>query len=65
MTVPDYQTLMRPLLSYAQDGGEKNIREEMKVITSQFNLTRQDLSELVPSGKDTLFANEFIGRELI
>jgi restriction system protein len=57
MTVPDYQTLMRSLLSYAQDGGEKNIREEMKVIASQFNLTQQDLSELVPSGKNTLFAN--------
>jgi restriction system protein len=57
MTVPDYQTLMRPLLFYAQDGGEKNIREAMKAIANQFALTEQDLSELVPSGKDTLFAN--------
>jgi restriction system protein len=25
MPVPDYQTLMRPLLAYAADGQEKNI----------------------------------------
>jgi hypothetical protein len=27
MPIPDYQTLMRPLLAYGQDGLEKNIGE--------------------------------------
>jgi hypothetical protein len=30
MSVPYYQTLIRPLLAYGQDGGEKNIREAIK-----------------------------------
>jgi hypothetical protein len=30
MSVPYYQTLMRPLLAYGQDGGEKNIGEAIK-----------------------------------
>jgi restriction system protein len=57
MPVPDYQTLMRPLLSYAQDGGEKNISEAIKAIADQFNLNEQERSQLVPSGKQNLLAN--------
>jgi restriction system protein len=57
MPVPGYQTVMRPLLAYAQDGGEKNIGEAIKAIADQFNLSEQERSELVPSGKQNLLAN--------
>jgi restriction system protein len=57
MTVPGYQTAMRPLLEYAQDGSEKNISEAIKAIADQFNLTEQERSELVPSGKQNLLSN--------
>ncbi len=57
MAVPGYQTAMRPLLEYAQDGSEKNIGEAIKAIADQFNLNEQERSELVPSGKQNLLSN--------
>lgn len=57
MPVPDYQTFMRPLLIFGQDGGEKNIGEAIKVLADEFQLTEQERSQLVPSGKQTLLAN--------
>jgi restriction system protein len=57
VAVPDYQTFMRPLLAYGEDGGEKNIREAINALANQFALTEQDRSLLVPSGKETLLSN--------
>jgi restriction system protein len=57
MSVPDYQTLMRPLLIYGQHGGEKNIGEAIEAIAKEFQLSEQDRSQLVTSGKQTTLAN--------
>src|SRR4051812_47169386 len=57
MPVPDYQTLMRPLLQYGADGTEKNIREAIKALAATFNLSDAEKTQLVPSGKETLLAN--------
>jgi restriction system protein len=57
MTIPDYQSLMRPLLAYGQDGAEKNIREAISSIAKQINLTEEEFNQLLPSGKQTLFSN--------
>src|SRR5450759_3839615 len=57
MTIPDYQSLMRPLLAYGQDGAEKNIREAISSIAKQINLTEDEFNQLLPSGKQTLFSN--------
>jgi restriction system protein len=57
MPVPDYQTLMRRLLAYGQDGGEKNIREAIKVLADEFQLSDQECSQLVATGRQTLLAN--------
>jgi restriction endonuclease Mrr len=38
MPIPDYQTLMRPLLAYGQDGAEKNIGEAIKALADEFHL---------------------------
>src|SRR5215203_5929959 len=57
MPVPDYQTLMRPLLVYGQDGSEKNIREAINAIADQFHLTEQERGQMLPSGKQTLLSN--------
>jgi restriction system protein len=57
MGVPGYQTVMRPPLNFAQDGGEKNIGEAINAIADQFNLSEQERSQLVPSGKQSLLAN--------
>jgi restriction endonuclease Mrr len=42
MPIPDYQTLMRPLLAYGQDGAEKNIGEAIKVLADEFHLGNPD-----------------------
>jgi restriction system protein len=57
MTVPDFQTLMRPLLVYGQDGGEKNIRESIKALADEFQLSEQERHQLLPSGKQTALQN--------
>lgn len=57
MPVPDYQTLLRPLLAYGQDGVEKNIREAVKALSDEFSLTEQERSQKIPSGKQPLIEN--------
>jgi restriction system protein len=57
MAVPDYQTLMRPLLSFAQDGAEKSIGDAIKTLSNEFKLTEEERLQLLPSGKQTLLAN--------
>lgn len=57
MPVPDYQTLLRPLLAYGQDGGEKNIREAIKVLSDELQLTERERSQQIPSGKQALMEN--------
>ena len=41
MTVPDFQSLMRPLFVYAQDGKEKDIRETIKALADEFQLSER------------------------
>ena len=57
MTIPDYQSLMRPLLAFGADGSEKNINDAIKGIADQLNLTDEERTELLPSGKQAIFAN--------
>jgi len=57
MPIPDYQTLMRPLLAYGADGTEKSVREAAGALANQFNLTPDELEERVTNGKEALFRN--------
>lgn len=57
MPIPDYQTLMRPLLVYGADGTEKNINEAIEALADEFRLTPDEREELLPSGKQRLLAN--------
>lgn len=57
MAVPDYQSLMLPLLKYASDGTEKNIREAIASLSDEFRLTTEDKELTIPSGKETLISN--------
>ena len=56
MPIPDYQTLMRPVLSIAADGVIP-IRQCVERISDQFHLTDEERAELIPSGKDLTIAN--------
>lgn len=56
MTIPDYQALMLPVLRKAATS-EVKIADVINELTIELNLTDEERSELLPSGKQTTFAN--------
>lgn len=54
--IPDYQTLMRPVLECAT-GGEVRIGDAVEQIANKLGLTAEERTLLLPSGKQTRFAN--------
>lgn len=56
MAVPDFQTLMLPVLRLAA-AGETRIAECATRIADEFHLSEADVAELLPSGKQTRFKN--------
>ncbi len=57
MAIPDYQSIMLPLLEFSRDGRERTIREAIEYITELFKLTQQDREELLPSGAQYIIDN--------
>lgn len=57
MAVPDYQTIMLPLLRFAGDGQVHRFREAIEALANHFNLTEEERRELLPSGKQATFDN--------
>ena len=57
MPIPDYQTVMLPLLKMAGDGKEHHIRDAINDLAGQFELTEGERKELLPSGVDRIFDN--------
>ena len=54
--IPDYQTLMRPVLACAAVG-ETRIGDAVEQIAEKLGLTPDERAQLLPSGKQTMFAN--------
>ncbi len=57
MAIPDYQTIMLPLLKFASDGKEHSVEEAREKMASVFGLTDEDRKALLPSGRQTVFSN--------
>lgn len=57
MPIPDFQTLMRPLLAAHQDGAEHLNRDLVTELADQFDLTEDERREMLPSGGARLFDN--------
>jgi len=57
MAIPDFQTIMLPLLKFYQDKKEHHIREAIKQISDMFNLTDEERRELLPSGYEPIIDN--------
>lgn len=57
MAIPDYQTLMLPLLQYGADRKEHSIREAIEALADQFQLSDDERKELLPSGQQSTFDN--------
>ncbi len=56
MPVPDYQTLMLPVLRSSKEG-EVRIGDVVDKLAIELDLTDDDLSEMLPSGKQSTFSN--------
>lgn len=57
MAIPDFQTLMRPLLELHADGQEKTKEELRRALAEWFELTEEELAERIPSGTARTFVN--------
>ena len=57
MAIPDYQTIMLPLLAYAGDGEEHSIRDAIQGLSRHFRLAESERNELLSSGQQTVIAN--------
>jgi restriction system protein len=57
MAIPDYQTIMLPLLRFASDGKEHASREAVNFLAKEFRLSLEECNELLPSGNQPLFNN--------
>ncbi len=57
MAIPDYQTLMLPVLRLASDGEEHKVSQAEEKIADEFALTSEERTELLPSGSQAVFNN--------
>ncbi|MCR5090813.1 MAG: restriction endonuclease [Oscillospiraceae bacterium] len=57
MAVPKYDELMKPLLEAVKDGEVYKIKDATSILAQQLNLSAEDLSEMLPSGRQTVFKN--------
>src|ERR1039457_5240596 len=55
MSIPDYQTVMLPLLKLTADGKEHQIQESAMILAGEFKLTENELKEMLPSGGTGIF----------
>ena len=57
MSIPDYETLMLPILKLAGDRNEHLIKEAIEFIIAKFGLTEQEQKQLLPSGATRVIVN--------
>ncbi|MFN0069676.1 MAG: restriction endonuclease [Limisphaerales bacterium] len=57
MAVPDFQSLMRPLLEFISDGKEHTMMECKEAIAGLLGLSKEDQAEVLPSGRQTVLLN--------
>jgi restriction system protein len=57
VSIPDYQTLMLPVLRLAADGKEHKFSQAVEELADEFNLSTDERNELLPSGSQAVFNN--------
>jgi len=57
MPIPDFQTLMKPVLSLYQDGQEHKTVDIVEELADDFGLTDEERNRKFPSGKNKVFKN--------
>jgi restriction system protein len=57
MSIPDYQSVMLPLLRFLGDGREHLISEAVETMSREFALTSDERQQLLPSGTSTVIGS--------
>lgn len=57
MPIPDYQTLMLPVLQLSADGEVHKFSQAIEDLATKFQLTDEERNELLPSGTQAVFNN--------
>ena len=57
MAIPDYQSIMLPLLELAGDNQVHQVHDAVALLAQRFNLTDEERQELIPSGRVPRFHN--------
>ncbi len=57
MPIPDYQTLMLPVLQLASDGQEHKFRDAVEQLSLYFQISDAEQMEMLPSGTQSVFGN--------
>ncbi len=57
MAIPDFQSVMLPLLNFAVDKQEHSLQDAVESLAAKFELTSEERQELLPSGKQARFDN--------
>ena len=57
MPIPDYQSIMLPLLKYASDQKQHSMKQAYDDLAKEFNLTIEEKNELLPSGTQQIYKN--------
>lgn len=55
--IPDYQTIMLPLLKLVSDKQEHKHRDVIEILAEEFKITDEERKELLPSGNQFIFDN--------
>jgi len=57
MAIPDFQSIMLPLLKLSSDGNTHYIHNAVKQLADQYSLTEEERTRLLPSGVEPIFFN--------
>lgn len=57
MSIPDFQSIMLPLMQLASNGKEHSFRDSVEYLAKFFNLSDDERKELLPSGQQPTFDN--------
>ena len=57
MAIPDYQSCMLPLLRFASDGKEHQLKDAANALAQIFGLTADEIAEFLPSGQQPVLIN--------
>ncbi|MBP3708813.1 MAG: restriction endonuclease [Treponema sp.] len=60
MAIPDFQTIMLPLLRYAADRQEHKVSDAVTVLSNEFKLTEEERQQMIPSNRQATMYNRVV-----